>query len=100
MPLLMSAVSVTTERIFSESIPSRDQTSPKRTSSFSSANFGAKSFNASLPAVCFTMLFFLLSAQIFFEEFFHFIKRYYIRPVVQIRVHHAGDDVKLLVAAC
>ena len=36
--------------------PSRDQTSPKSTSSLSSANLGAKSCRASLPAVCLTMM--------------------------------------------
>ena len=56
MPLLTSADMVRMERIFRESAPSRDQISPKSTSSFSSANLGANPPSWSRPAVCFTMV--------------------------------------------
>lgn len=55
MPLLTREEMVTTERSFKESLSSLDHTSPNNISSFNSANFGAKSFKASLPAVCFTI---------------------------------------------
>lgn len=64
MPFPISAEMVTTERSFKESLSSLDHTSPKRTSSFNCANFGAKSFKASLPAVYFTIRIILL----FFSE--------------------------------
>ena len=45
---------VTMERVFRGSSSSCDQTLPKSTSSFNSANFGANSPRASRPAVCLT----------------------------------------------
>ena len=47
---------VTSDLSRSDSLSSLDHTSPNSTSSFSSANFGAKSPSESLPAVCFTIL--------------------------------------------
>ena len=44
------------KKILRESLSFLDQISPNKTSSFNSANFGAKSERLSLPAVCFTIL--------------------------------------------
>lgn len=56
MPLLTSDVIVIIDLVLSGSLSSLDQTSPKRTSSLSSANFGANLPRLSLPAVCFLIL--------------------------------------------
>lgn len=55
MPLAINATTVTILRSRAESFSSRAQTSPNSTSSFSSANFGANSPRASLPAVTFSI---------------------------------------------
>ena len=55
-PLAIKAETVIRLRSRGESLSSRDQTSPKRTSSFNSANLGANLLMASLPAVTLSMI--------------------------------------------
>ena len=56
IPLAIKAETVIRLRSRGESLSSRDQTSPKRTSSFNSANLGANLLMASLPAVTLSMI--------------------------------------------
>ena len=55
---------------------SRDQTSPKRTSSLSSANFGANLLIASLPAVTLSILIHSFRTNLFQFRIFCFIHRF------------------------
>ncbi len=52
-PCAIKAAQVIKLRSRADSLSSLDQTSPNKTSSFNSANLGAKSPSLSLPAVCF-----------------------------------------------